>query len=157
MSDRSEPTATQRLAWLLGLAGLLPFFGNAFFAWLTSPYEVAGLLRSQVHYTAVILSFLGALHWGVTIASPSLDGSPAGVRMVWSVIPAIYAWVVSLFAPALALPLLLAALPVVFVVDVLFYRHMPVPRWFIVLRAVLTIGATACVAASWFAVGRLPL
>jgi hypothetical protein len=156
-AERAEPTATQRLAWLLGLAGLLPFFAHALFAWLTSPYEVAGLLRSQVHYTAVILSFLGALHWGVMIASPSVEGSPAGVRMAWSVMPALYAWVVSLYPVDLALPLLFVALPVVFLVDLAFYRKMPVPRWFLVLRAVLTVGATACVGASWMAIGRLPL
>jgi len=152
-----EPSATQRLAWMLGLAGLLPFFAHAYFAWLTSPYEVIGLLRSQVHYTASILSFLGALHWGVVIASPTLQGSAAGVRLVWSVLPALYAWVASLYPPELALPLLFFALPVVLAADAFFYRTVAVPRWFLLLRTVLTVGATACVGASWWAMAaRMP-
>jgi hypothetical protein len=154
---RDEPSATQRMAWLLGMAGLLPFFGHAYFAWLTSPYEVAGLLKSQVQYTAVILSFLGALHWGVVIASPSVEGSAAGVRLAWSVLPALYAWVASMYPPDLALPLLFFALPVVLAADAFFYRSVAVPRWFLLLRTVLTLGATVCVGASWWAmVARTP-
>jgi hypothetical protein len=151
MTDSRDVPATQRFAWLLGIAGLLPFFTHALFAWITSPYEVAGVLRSQAHYAAVILTFLGALHWGVTIASPSIQGSPAGLRMVWSVVPAIFAWVVSLLPVELSLPLLSGALAVALAVDWLLYRDTPVPRWFMTLRLVLTVGALATVGASWWA------
>jgi hypothetical protein len=35
---------------------------------------------------------------------------------------------------------------------------VPVPRWFLWLRTVLTLGATACVGASWWAMAvRLPV
>jgi hypothetical protein len=151
MSDSREIPATQRFAWLLGMAGLLPFFTHALFAWLTSPYEVAGVLRSQVHYAAVVLTFLGALHWGVTIASPSIEGVPAGRRMVWSVLPAIYAWIASLFPLELSLPLLFFGLLVALAVDWPLYRHSPVPGWFYTLRIVLTLGAAASIGASWWA------
>jgi hypothetical protein len=151
MSESRDIPATQRFAWLLGMAGLLPFFTHALFAWITSPYEVAGVLRSQAHYAAVILTFLGALHWGVTMASPSIQGSPAGRRMVWSVLPAIYAWVVSLFPVELSLPLLFFGLLAALGVDWLLYRATPVPRWFLTLRLVLSVGALASIDASWWA------
>jgi hypothetical protein len=151
VSESRDIPATQRFAWLLGLAGLLPFFSHALFAWLTSPYEVAGVLRSQAHYAAVILTFVGALHWGVTIASPSIVGTPAGSRMVWSVLPATYAWIVSLFPVELSIPLLTGGLLVALAVDWRLYRHAPVPDWFFTLRLVLSIGALASLGASWWA------
>ena len=86
--------AFRRLAWVLGLAGLLPFFAHALFAWVAPDVESGGLLRSQAHYAAAILSFLGALHWGVALASPLPFTSRDGVRLVWSVIPALLAWVI---------------------------------------------------------------
>lgn len=149
--------AVRQLAWVLGLAGLLPFFGHAWLAWLTSPYELAGLLRSQVHYTAAILSFLGALHWGLVLALPVLPAVAAGKRLVWSVLPALYAWVVSMYPPDLSLLLLAGALPVVLVMDLLLYRALPQVRWFLSLRVLLTVGATASVLASLGAMSvRLP-
>jgi hypothetical protein len=36
-------------------------------------------------------------------------------------------------------------------VDWLLYRGTPVPRWFLGLRLVLSVGALACVGASWMA------
>jgi hypothetical protein len=148
--------ATQRFAWILGLAGLLPFFANAMFAWLTVPSEVGGLLRSQAHYAASILTFLGALHWGVTLATPSITGGRAAWRLVWGVTPSLIAWIVTLYPVTMALPALFVGLAAALAVDWVLYRDTPVPRWFLTLRVVLTAGALLCVGASWAAmVARL--
>ena len=151
MTDSRDIPATQRFAWILGLAGLLPFFGHALFSWLSPPSEAAGVLRSHVGYAASVLTFLGALHWGVTLASPSIVDGRAVVRLVWSVIPAIFCWIVPLYSTAAALPLLLAGLAVALGVDWLLYRDSPVPRWFLTLRAVLSAGALLALGASWWA------
>lgn len=143
--------AFRRLAWVLGLAGLLPFFAHALFAWVAPDVESGGLLRSQAHYAAAILSFLGALHWGVALASPLPFTTRDGVRLVWSVIPALLAWVITMYPPALAIPVLFFALLVAYAVDVILYAGAAVPRWFLVLRAVLTAGAALCVGATWLA------
>ena len=149
--------ATKRFAWILGLAGLLPFASHALFSWLSPPAELTGVLRSQAHYAASILTFLGALHWGVTIASPSIVDGRAVTRLLWSVLPALYAWIVTLYPTDTSLPLLFAGLLVALGVDALLYRDTPVPRWFILLRVVLTAGALASVGASWLAMAtRLP-
>lgn len=151
MTDSREIPATQRFAWILGLAGLLPFVSHAVFSWLSPPSELTGVLRSQAHYAAAILTFLGALHWGVTLASPRIVDGRAVTRMLWSVLPSIFAWIVTLYPVRIALPLLWAGLLVAFIVDWLLYRDTPVPRWFMTLRAVLTVGALASVGASWLA------
>lgn len=152
MSNPSEiDRAKRQMAWVLGAAGLLPFFGNAWFAWLVPVSEADGALRSQAHYAGAIITFLGALHWGVVLAAARPFASGDGMRLVWGVMPAIFAWIVTLYPVSIALPALCFALPLVLVVDLLLHRSTPVPRWFLGLRVVLTLGATACVAASWAA------
>ena len=148
--SRSIP-ATKRFAWILGLAGLLPFVAQALFSWLSPPVELAGVLRSQVHYAAAILTFLGAVHWGVTLASPSIVDTPAVTRLIWGVLPAIFCWVVTLYPIDMALPLLFYGLLAALVIDLVLYRGTPVPRWFLTLRIVLSAVALASVGASWIA------
>jgi hypothetical protein len=151
MTDPREISATQRFAWILGLAGLLPFLAHALFSWLSPPSELVGVLRSQAHYAASILTFLGALHWGVTLASPSVVDRAAVMRLLWSVLPSIFCWVVTLYPTDVSLPLLFAGLLVALAIDLLLYRGTPVPRWFLTLRVVLSAGALASVGASWVA------
>lgn len=151
MPESREIPATRRFAWILGLSGLLPFVTQALFSWLSPPAEMSGVLRSQAHYAAAILTFLGALHWGVTLASPGIVDGRATTRMVWSVIPSLFAWIVTLYPVQVSLPLLFAALAVALVVDWRLYANTPVPRWFMGLRLVLSIGALASVGASWLA------
>lgn len=153
MTDSRDIPTTQRFAWILGLAGLLPFAAHALFSWLSPPSEMIGVLRSQAHYAAAILTFLGALHWGVTIASPSIVDGRAVTRLLWSVLPSIYAWIVTLYPADVSLPLLFGGLLVALGVDWLLYRGTPVPGWFLALRTVLTAGALTAVGASWLAMG----
>ncbi len=84
------------IARALGYGGLLPFLGlaaAAFFDW--QPLGIAPRPWLAA-YAATILSFVGAVHWGIGIAAPALRA-----RRTWlvaSVVPALVAWV------ALALP-----------------------------------------------------
>lgn len=151
MTESREIPATQRFAWIFGLAGLLPFFAHALFSWLSPPAELVGVLRSQAHYAAMVFTFLGALHWGVTLASPTVVDGAAFVRLLWGVIPSVFAWVVTLYPSDVALPLLFGGLLLALVLDWLLYPSTPVPRWFLTLRTVLSVGALAAVGASWMA------
>lgn len=153
MTDSRDLPATTRFAWILGLAGLLPFVSHALFSWISPPAELSGVLRSQAHYAAAILTFLGALHWGVVLASPSIVDGRAVVRLLWSVVPALWCWIVTLYPVDVSLPMLFGGLAVALGVDWLLYRDTPVPRWFLTLRTVLTAVALASVGASWLAAG----
>jgi hypothetical protein len=151
MTDSRDIPATQRFAWILGLAGLLPFVSHALFSWVSPPAEIGGVLRSQAHYAAAILTFLGALHWGVTLASPSIVDGRAVTRMLWGIMPSGFCWVVTLKPTDTSLPLLFGGLLVALAIDWMLYRDTPVPRWFLTLRTVLTGGALLAVGASWLA------
>ena len=75
-------------AWL-GYAGLLPFLACTGILLVSSD---AALTASAVDvmrsYAAVIASFLGAVHWGVT----TQNDEHRRIRLRWGVMPALLAW-----------------------------------------------------------------
>lgn len=156
MTESREIPATQRFAWILGLAGLLPFFSLAVFSWLSPPAELGGVLKAQAHYAASIFTFLGALHWGVVLARAEITDGAAVTRLIWSVIPSIAAWILTLYGVRVAIPGLFAGLLLAVLIDWRLYRGTAVPAWFISLRLVLSAGALACVGASWLAMASRP-
>lgn len=156
MPESREIPATQRFAWILGLAGLLPFFSLAVFSWLSPPAELGGVLKAQAHYAASIFTFLGALHWGVVLARAEISDGAAVTRLIWSVIPSTAAWILTLYGVRVAIPGLFAGLLLAMLIDWRLYRGTPVPAWFMSLRLVLSAGALACVGASWLAMASRP-
>lgn len=132
-------------AWM-GCLGLLPFLAGALGVWF-GPNWVAGWLAA---YGAVILSFVGAVHWGLAVA----DARPAPEAYYASVVPALVGWAALLVPLIVALPVLAAA----FVLWRYWeYQHARVtlPRWFRRLRTLLTVGAAGSLAVAWPAL--LPL
>jgi hypothetical protein len=91
------------LAQVLGYAGLVPFVLGGALVLLPGMRMVFGVdtLFMLVAYAAVILSFLGAVHWGVALAGP-LKPFKARVMMGLSVVPALVAWLALLAGPATA-------------------------------------------------------
>ncbi len=86
------------IAKVLGYGGLLPFVGLSFvvvsgqdllFLGVSNP---AGAL---LNYAAVIISFIGAVHWGIALGKDE----PSTGHYLYSVLPALAAWLL-LFLPA---------------------------------------------------------
>ena len=81
----------QRLAQALGYAGLIPFLCLAF-ALVDSAQSKshAGpwLIIFIVAYGAVILSFVGALHWALCLERDELGAG----WLIWSVVPSLIGW-----------------------------------------------------------------
>jgi len=95
------------VAWL-GYGGLLPFLGSALLCWL-EPNHRSLWLAMLLTYGAVILSFVGALHWGFAMVHPDTFGQRASGMYLWSVMPALVGWVAVLVTPAVGAALLLSA------------------------------------------------
>lgn len=72
----------RRVAWL-GYGGLLPFIATAVGSAAASHHDPLWL-DIQHAYGAVILSFIGALHWGVAMMARDLDESERDARYLWS-------------------------------------------------------------------------
>jgi len=125
-------------AWRLGPAGLLPFVGLAFGSWVAGGDLLPGLVRAQLGYAAVILSFVGALHWGAALVSSEVPGRVLPLVLGWSVVPALAGWIALLIGPQPGLLLLVVALVTALLVDWLLYRHYAIAAWFLRLRLLLT-------------------
>lgn len=98
------------LAYILGLAGLLPFIACGMLSVKADPVAAARGLVALDAYGAVILSFLGAVHWGLALAEQP-GGAAAytawplpGVqraRLALGVLPALVGWLALLLPEAL--------------------------------------------------------
>ncbi|AGA34343.1 hypothetical protein TVNIR_2705 [Thioalkalivibrio nitratireducens DSM 14787] len=100
-----DPGAPPSLLVSLGYAGLVPFlfFGAA--SWFGSPAWQDFALNALGLYGAVILAFLGGVHWGLYLVDRNYR--VAGLAApAWAVLPAIAGWA-ALLLPA---PLSLVAL-----------------------------------------------
>ena len=78
------------LAWALGVAGLLPFAVGAAGLWLLPPQWAGLAAAALLAYAAVIVSFLGGIHWGLAMAT----GQPRPGGLVWGVLPSLLACLV---------------------------------------------------------------
>lgn len=136
--------ATPAPARWLGIAGLAPFF--VIVAWgLATPGDRLSLYFPLVAYGAVILTFVGALHWDVAMMLPDSSGMDNAGRwrlMGWSVVPAAIAWASLLLPPGIDLILLFGTFWVHFAFDYAMARRYSLPAWYMQLRLVLTVGAT---------------
>lgn len=143
----------QRVAGTLGSLGLLPFFALAVAWWLPlAPPQARALELGLVAYAAVIVTFVGAVHWGLALATPELDKQQAWQALGWSVAPSLLGWCGLMLAfvglsPAIVVAILLADLWLCRLADsVLLPLYPRAPRWFAPLRTRLTIGASLALA-----------
>ena len=135
--DRPLPRPT---LWL-GLAGLLPFLGAALLAW-TAPAEWRGVaLYALAAYGAVILSFLGAVHWGLALRAGPAEATAMAPRLGLGVLPALVGWVALLLPPLPGLTLLALGILVTAAVETAAASRGLVPPGYLRLRWILSLGA----------------
>ena len=84
----------------LGYAGLLPFVLGAALTWIVRPDAHPYVTQGLSAYAAVIVSFLGGIHWGFAF-TPSPLPAAGTARFAWGIVPALVAWVAVLM-PAFA-------------------------------------------------------
>ena len=126
----------------LGYAGLLPFAGLAALLWVVKADLLPFVAVALTGYTAVIVSFLGGIHWGIGFLR-----APRAPRFhfVLGVVPSLLAWLALLMPAYAALPLLGLVLVMCYAVDRKTYPAAGLSRW-LPLRLRLTVVATlSCV------------
>ncbi len=137
----------ERLVALLGYSGLVPFAGLATAVWI-DPARATLWYGALTGYGAVILSFVGALHWGFAMTLDDLSAGERDRRFVWSVVPSLLAWAALLVPPVAAALVLIAAFVTHVVEDHRLGRAGRLPPWYLPLRLRLTLIASACLAAA---------
>ena len=85
--NAKRPAST---TWL-GYGGLLPFVGLAVLMAIDAQRQELWS-RALIAYGAVILSFVGALHWAFAMVLPGLSSTQRRNRWIWSTVPALLAW-----------------------------------------------------------------
>ena len=138
MSDNSK------WALALGYAGVLPVAGLLVSAWSGAWQHQA--VNSAIIYAALILSFLGGIHWGF-----ATSGFASKKHFLVSVVPSLWAWMV------FAAPDFFTLLGIIFgLITFLVYEQRcdlieKYPEWYLPLRKHLTFGLSISLA------GLLPI
>ena len=135
----SEVTKFENRAAWLGYLGILPFLAGFILLFNTNTAAVA--LEGIRNYAALILTFVGAIHWGraMSSASPSL--------LSLSVLPSLLAWCTLFLAAKWALPVLMCGFLALYMFD---HREYQDATWFQRLRAQLTLSVCVLLMLSWF-------
>ncbi len=137
------------VAWL-GYGGLIPFVVLATVAVVGGDY--AGFCSYALFaYGAVILSFVGAVHWGVAMTRTDLSEQHRNATFGWSVVPALLAWLALLVTPAAAGVVLVVGFVAQYLQDRRLSRQSAMPPWYLPLRLRLTSVACSCLALGAFA------
>ena len=139
------------LAYVLGLAGLLPFLGAGMLSVRADPVAAARGLVALDAYAAVILSFLGAVHWGLALAEQPGGGTAYAAwplpgaqraRLALGVLPALIGWLALLLPAALpywsGLLVLILGFAATTTIEARAARRGLMPRGYMRLRWLLT-------------------
>ena len=146
-SITKDQKTLKQWANILGYSGTIPFISLAVILLLAqsssaTPAE-SGLAASALHlYGAIILSFLGGLHWGRIACKPDIKPSDKWF-LIYSVIPSLMGWSSYLLSDIWqgAASVLIAGFIISFVIDIRFIKLGAWQSWMKPLRTNLTLVA----------------
>ena len=147
---------TPLLAYGLGLAGALPIVAMATALVAIPPgIEVPKLCMALLGYGAVTLSFIGAVHWGIALATARASDRArnwARWRLLLGVLPALLGWAAILVAetstPRAGLPVLIIGFAVTAAIEATAARRNGLPAGYMSMRWLLTVVVEACLLAA---------
>jgi hypothetical protein len=142
------------VAILLGAAGLIPFFILGLGAVGTDVVKSMAASEALAGYGAVILAFLGGVHWGFTLGeheTVATSGTPARytrARLTLGVLPSLIGWSAILLAilhfAVVSLAILVGGFIATLVMEFRAEKRDLLPGDYLALRTVLT-GIASCV------------
>ena len=141
-----SPIAVQgagaRAAWMLGIAGLIPFFLAGAALW-AGPQRFGRLVFiapvALLAYGATIAAFLGGVRWG---AEMGRAGGPRPTIMALSTLPQVLAWLL-IFAPIPTVGRYGGLMLLIAVLGVIDTASTDLPDWYRRMRIPLSVGAVA--------------
>ena len=133
-----------RLANTLGYAGLIPFIALATVVLLVSPAEQGLAAFALRAYAVTIVSFLGAIHWGLAMR----QRHATQLLLWWGVTPSLAGWMSLLVAPIAGSCILAATLWTCFLVDRRVYPQFGLQAWLPMRLVLTTVASASCLIAS---------
>ena len=134
MKDLKHLKSSPFPALVLGGTGLIPFIAAPLYMTITGGF-VASLAYSQVAYGAVILSFVGAVRWGMALSENGIV-RPNWINLGYSVTPSLIAWAALMMSTPFSLATLMLGLGGAAYMDITMYGY---PSWFKAMRFLLSI------------------
>jgi hypothetical protein len=163
-TDRNPPSASASRAdapffasipvparWF-GLTGAIPFVGLSIGGAFLSGAHQSLAYFTLVAYGAVILSFLGGVHWGRAITA--FDQGTVADKFLWvslgiSVVPSLIGWLTLLVPLAIGLPVLSASFAAILLIDLQTVKTGQFPTWYGNLRVFLSVIVIASLLFAW--------
>lgn len=140
------------IAKWLGYSGVIPFVVLAMGITLGVNFDAYGVSNATgklLVYASVIVSFIGAVHWGVALGAAK---EHQNALFLYSVLPALFAWVWTFLAVKPALLGMALTIAVMYFVDrQLLAGHVPPAYLRMRLHLTLVVGISLLLAA-WRAV-----
>ena len=125
----------------LGYGGLIPFVLLALLMWFVRADLRPLVALALAGYGAVIVSFLGGIHWGVGF---QMGEAAPQLHFVWGVAPALLAWLALLMPGRAGLPLLALVLVACYAVDRATYPVAGLGRWLPLRLQLTAVAALSC-------------
>jgi len=128
-----------RLPLTLAIAGAVPFVCLSVAVSMHIFPNTKAVSEVLLTYAAVIISFMGGIHWGIAVIRYADNRRIANFLIAESVWPSLVAWGV-LFKEDTFTQLLVLTLLYTFVwtIDSLLYSNDMIPQWFFNLRCIIT-------------------
>jgi hypothetical protein len=146
MSPAAAPAAryvdplSDTARWL-GHLGLVPFVLGAGLVWLgLEPEPHAFVAQALSAYAALIVSFLGGIHWGLAFR---ISAPPASL-FIWGVVPSLVAWLAVLMPPSAGLVLHGVMLLACYAVDRRVYPVQGAAQWLVLRFRLSTVASLCC-------------
>ena len=147
MSDHMMNEKPPFMIALLGYGGALPFLGLAACTYFNVALPGVSPVEGLLTYGAVILSFIGALHWGGVMAQhEQVVPRLASLLYGWSVMPALIAWAALLMPDRVGATVMALCFVACWRIDMRVIKSGLWPAWMARLRLHLTSCAVASLA-----------
>lgn len=132
-------SVTEKNAYVLTLAGAVPFLAAGLLVWLDTPITPGQFAQAATSYAAVILSFLGGIQWGTGLSVAESAPKSSRNLLVLSVVPSILACGILFIEPiSIRLYLAIGLFVTVWAVDALLRLQGLIPDWFFRVRSLAT-------------------
>lgn len=157
--DVSDDPQDHALIHTLGNAGLIPPVLLAALLWLVNTELQTWVAIGLASYVALIVSFLGGIHWGIgwnyrrTAVAPGASfraavAPPRRPHFIWGVAPSLLAWPGLLMPPHAGLAWLGLLLLVCYGVDRRLYASAGLQHWLTLRFRLSGVAALSCFVAA---------
>ena len=113
---------------------------GALLVWLVREDAHPWVVLALAGYAAVIVSFLGGIHWGLAFRHVE----PPPRLLVWGVVPSLLAWVAVVMPPSAGLVVLAVMLAVCYAVDRRLYADEGVAHWLTLRFRLSAVASLSC-------------